>query len=530
MELLPTLWIQKYKIKNESGIELDFHDHAFLWDIYNDFSPLQVILKPPQIGATVMMILKSLFAAKKKKRDIIYTLPTQSDVTDMGGGKVNRLIAQNPILAEWVKDHDTIEQKTVGDHIIYFRGTFTTKQAMMVSSSLNIHDEVDASKEAVIVQYETRLQAIKDGWRWYFSHPSDPDTGVDKYWAISDQKHWFIKCTSCKKEQYLSWPDSIDQELEAFICKYCSSVLSDDDRRKGRWVAKYKKSDKRPFSGYWISQLMCAWISAKKIISDFKHKPPSYFHNYVLGLPHIGSGNKLTKDMLMQNLTPEMITPDEKERVVMGVDTGLKLDYVLGAEKGLFMHGEAEKWEELDALMKRWSRMIAIVDAGGDLIGSRAFQARYPGRVFLCYTGGNQKNTDEPKWNEDTKFVTVDREKMIQLTVDEFRDNRIPLQGDEDDWYDYWLDWNNLHREKQIDDKTGVFKGYKWIRGGRDHLAMATVYWRVGMTRFSKVGAIYNPKPKLDVQKGYEIAPDDTVKADLSRLFKPDESSEDWRQ
>ena len=81
----------------------------------------------------------------------------------------HRIIAQNPIFGEWVKDHDTVEQKQVGDNIIYFRGTFSAKQAMMVASQLNVHDEVDASDAEVLTQYETRQQAEAGGMRWYFS-------------------------------------------------------------------------------------------------------------------------------------------------------------------------------------------------------------------------------------------------------------------------------------------------------------------------------------------------------------------------
>ncbi len=174
---VPSLWAAT--LKNEQGLPLDFKKRKFLIDIYNDLSPLQVILKPPQVGMTVANTLKSFFVAKRLHRQIIYTLPTDGDVSDMVGGSINRIIAQNPILMSWVKDHDTIEQKSVGDSIIFYRGTFTAKQAMMIPSGLNIHDEVDASNADVITQYENRLQAQEDGgWRWYFSHPSLAGHGV----------------------------------------------------------------------------------------------------------------------------------------------------------------------------------------------------------------------------------------------------------------------------------------------------------------------------------------------------------------
>ena len=143
-EYNPSTWVIKHGIKNEVGMPIDFTKRKYLRAIYDDLSPNQVLLKPPQIGATVMNTIKSLYVAKKKRRQIIYTLPTQGDVQDMVGGSFNRIIAQNPILSEWTKDHDTIEQKAVGDSMIFYRGTFTSKQAMMIPSGLNIHDEVDA--------------------------------------------------------------------------------------------------------------------------------------------------------------------------------------------------------------------------------------------------------------------------------------------------------------------------------------------------------------------------------------------------
>ena len=49
-ELFPSLWVKKYGIKNESGIPIEFYNHFFLRDFYDDMSPLQVVLKPPTGG------------------------------------------------------------------------------------------------------------------------------------------------------------------------------------------------------------------------------------------------------------------------------------------------------------------------------------------------------------------------------------------------------------------------------------------------------------------------------------------------
>ncbi len=512
METIPSLWIKKYGIKTSQGLPVEFTRHAFMREFCDDMSPLQVLLKPPQIGATETIIIKSIYVANKYKKDIIYTLPTQSDVHDMAGGKINRIVAQNPILKSWVKDRDTVEQKAVGENIIYYRGSFTTKAAMMVSSSLNIHDELDASDQSVIEQYETRLQAQAGGWRWYFSHPSVTDYGVDKYWQQSDQKHWFITCPHCKVEHFLDFPDSIDMVKKVFICKHCKGELSDNDRMKGRWIPKFNKEwqkehGEKPFSGYWVSQLMCTWITAEKILKDYEEKSPEYFHNYVLGLPYSGGDSKLTQKHLFANLTGKATAAESTERVIIGVDTGLKLDYVIGNHKlGLFYHGDTENYNELDGLMRRYPKALVIMDAGGDLIGSRQFAQRWQGRVFLMYFTGDKKDSDMFVFHEGDKWGegSIDRNKGIQLVVDEFRTRRIALQGTESDWYEYWLDWSNLSRIKIFDATTKAIRGTKWVRNGRDHRALATVLWRAGMDKFKEAdGGIVFPSGNDFASQGF---------------------------
>ena len=117
-EKSPYAFIKIRNIKNEAGLPLEFEDRRFMIDILEDMSPLQCVLKSPQIGATVIYTIKTFWVAKYLHKDIIYTLPTVGDIVDMVGGKINRIIAQNPILLDFIKDRDTIEQKQVGDGIL----------------------------------------------------------------------------------------------------------------------------------------------------------------------------------------------------------------------------------------------------------------------------------------------------------------------------------------------------------------------------------------------------------------------------
>ncbi len=508
MELMPALWVLKHQIKNEVGIPIEFTKRKFLWDIYNDISPHQVLLKPPQIGATVMNTIKSMYVANKLNRQIIYTLPTQGDVQDMVGGSINRIIAQNPILLEWIKDHDTVEQKQVGNSMIFYRGTFTSKQAMMIPSGLNIHDEVDASDPAVITQYETRLQAQEDGgWRWYFSHPSLSGHGVDIYWQDSDQKEWHIKCPHCTKEQVLSWPDSINKETREYICLYCAKVLPNSSRVNGVWknkdgiawngeiVGNYK------FSGWHVSQLMLYNKSAGQIIDAFNdpQKDKQYFYNYVLGLPYIGSDDRIEPRVVLQNCV-DIVNPQEK-RIIIGADTGHGIHYVLMNEDGVFYYDHETEitasktpYDSIKALLKRFPKSIAMFDQGGDLIGVRQLQAEFPGRVFLVFYRKDRKSVDLATWGTDYEYgkVTVDRNRMMTLMVEQLRDiGRIPLNGTKEEWAEFASHFGYIYREKiaaketrEKDNKELYGSEFVWKRNGPDHYCHALLYAIVGLQRY----------------------------------------------
>jgi len=482
-----THWIINNNIKTEDGTPYEFKDYMFMFDVLLDLASLErdvVCFKAAQIGFSTAAILATLWVSKNKGIDLIYTLPTQADVQQFAGGKINRIIAQNPVLQGWVKDKDTVEHKAVGDNLIYYRGTFSQKAAMMVSSDLNCYDEIDASKQDVVEQYSTRLQASRLKREWFFSHPSTVGNGVDRHWQKSDQKHWFIKCKHCEKEQYLEFPQSFDMDKEIYICKTCGGEIDDDSRRRGRWVAKYKR---REMSGYWIPLFICPWVTAKEIIGYHRDKSEEYFYNKVLGLPYVGGGNKLTRANLMQNLTDEVITPSDDERIVIGIDTGVKIHYVMGTEEGLFYNGHCDDYSEIDKHMERWSKAIIVIDQGGDLIGCRALRERYLGRVYLCTFQEDRKTLQLVRWgkNDEDGAVQADRNRCIQLVVDEFTDGRIPIQGNENDWHEYANEWNNLTRIKEMDSTTGMVKRKVWVKTGVTDLTFATVYWRIGMSRFS---------------------------------------------
>lgn len=507
-------FLEIHGITNEMGRKLDFHEHAFLWDIFSDLSPHQAIRKAAQIGFSTTAIIKSMWLAKSRKMDIIYTLPTYGDVHDFVSSKTNRIIEQNHIFKEWIPatDYTKIESKHIGDSVIHYRGTWSERAALMISSDLNVHDEVDRSNLKVVDQYYSRLQHSKYAWQWLFSNPSVPDQGVDKLWNRSDQKHWFIKCSHCNLQQFLTMANVQMYEGKWDIC--CTKCKKPIDRTKGQWV---KRWDDKDVSGYWISLLMAPWVSAERIKQLEQTKSPEFFANFVLGVPYVGSGNAVTKDMIMRNLTDEINRQDG--RIVIGVDTGVDIRYVIGNAKGIFYFGQCVGYGELELLMKRWPKAIMVIDQGGDIVKPRELREQYKNRIFLAHYRAETVAEDLFEFDDSEGRVMIDRTRGIQLLVDEFTDRRIPIYGNESDWYDYWLHWSHIYRTSE-ETTLGTMR-FKWNRSDRDDWVHATVYWRAGMDRFmSGEGAIIDISESLGTD-GYTVSPDGKHTVNL---FKPTRS------
>lgn len=541
-------WIYFNQIKNEKGELINFYDHAFLYDIYRDPADNLVVTKAAQVGLSTLEILRNHYDAKSNKMDIIYTLPTDADVHVFVGGKVNRIIANNPCMLADTNDKDTIEQKAVGQSMIYFRGTWTKKAAIMVTADRLVHDEKDSSKQDVVADYQARLQHSKFKQTHVFSHPSVPNNGVDVEWKKSDQKEWFIRCPHCQKEQILTWNTederkmSIDIEKRIYICKKCKGELSDDDRRKGRWIARYPG---RKWSGYHVSLLMAPYVSASEIVDKYNEvllgkQTMDYFYNKVLGSAFTGGGNSVSRDTIMGLITTEENT--YQGRMIIGVDTGVFLRYVIGNKEGLLGYGQVTDYmpdeinqlpldQTLEFFLKKWPNSIMVIDQKGDIIGSRKLQKKYPGRVFLCNYVRDRKTQQLFRWGTKDEYgtVLVDRNRAMQLVIDEATEKRFALfNGTENDWHDYWLHWSHIYRTVE-ENNLGILE-YQWHRSDRDDWVHATVYWRVGVDKFGEGGFISQPSTDIKANS-YIINPDNTVDYNPEEMFnlRGYEEEEDWR-
>lgn len=484
-------FIQENGIRTESGEILDFNKYRFMYDVYCDRSPLICCMKAAQIGFTTYEIIKSAHECKNDGIDLIYVLPTMDDVRKFSGGKTNKMISQNPVLQSWTKDKDSIEQKQFGDNTIYYQGSWTERAALMITAKKLVVDEYDRCKPDIVEQYDSRLQSVADPKKAFFSNPSIPDFGIHKLYLMSDQKKWHI--THSCGETFVMDENCVNYGLLIYQCPICKGEIVDEERRMGEW----KATASGKWSGYWIPLWIAPWISAAKIAeykqgsASEKPKSPEYFANFVAGMPFIGGGNKVAAQTIINCLSN--VLNDQEDRVIIGVDTGLPIHYVLANSKGYFHYGTCsdpstgkDPYLELEGLLKRFPGSVLIADQGGDLSGIRILQSKYPGRVFLVWYRRDQKNVEIINWGRDAEYgkVIADRNRLIQMFIGEMLDKRVTFNGTESEWQDYIAHWMNIYRVWE-ENALGVNE-FKWERQGADHWVHATMYARIGMDRYAK--------------------------------------------
>lgn len=487
-------FIRENNIKTETGVPVDFADHPFLFDIYADRSPYICSMKAAQIGFTTYQIIKSAHEAKNDGIDIIYVLPTADDVKQFSGGKTNRIIDNNPVMQEWTKDKDSVEQKKWGNSTIYYRGSWTERTALMISAQKLIVDEFDRCKQAIVEQYDSRLQHTLNPRKAFFSNPSLPDFGIDKYWKLSDQKKWHIthECGAF----YPMEENCIDYKQEIYKCPECQGEITKEQIKKGKW----KATSTGEWSGYWIPLWINPMFTAKKIAVYKKNKTPEYFANFVAGLPYVNANDALTQKTLEKNLVSEV--NEQNGRIIIGMDTGHNLHYTMMNKQGIFYHGYCpsvaemdfkpgyDPYTEIEKRLVQYPNSILIADQGGDLIGIRKLQAKYVGRVFLCWFTKEKKDQQLIRWGENDEYgkVLADRNRVIQLAVDQINEGRLIHNGTVEDWQPYFDHWLNIYRAKDITDENEPSYGWRWVwkRKGADHWALATVYALIGMDRYAE--------------------------------------------
>lgn len=519
-------WIRSNNFVNENGKPIELTEHRFLFQPYADDHPDQVIMKSAQIGWSTLAILKTMHLAAYKGLNIAYTLPTQNVMKDFVEPKVDAMIRGNDALQNILKS-DRLNLKRYNDRYIYYRGSFTEREAITISVDLLVCDELDRSDQKILGIYKSRLQASEFGWQWRFSNPSVNGFGVHELWLSSDQHRWIIQCTGCKKWQTLTWDDSIDKEKEIFICSNCNKELTKEERINGKWKAFNPGAKRR---GYQVSQLMAPWVKASKICEAFREESPEFFANFVLGEPYTIADLLIDRSALIKCLAPGKVPMED---MCLGVDNGVIKHWVLGNKHGVVRYGKTESWDEIERIIKHYN-CYTLIDANPYPNVPKDLADRYKGQVFIHYYVPDRKSLGMVRKLEKLErgVIQSDRTKIIDFVAGEITGQRLRFIMPEREMEEMITHCSNVYRT--IEETSQQIKRGVWLtkENKPDHFLHALVYWRIILEEAMRpTGNIVRPLKKkyqpdaIVIDDNQEMAP----VTDPREVAKRKRKKKDWR-
>lgn len=476
----PLAWITLNRMVNENQEHIEFTNHRFMIDFYADESDDIVSKKSAQVGFSVAAILKSFHSAKYLRLNIIYALPTNNVVNDFVKPKVNPLITSNPHISDIVHD-DSVSLKRVGDRFVFFKGGYSDREAISISGDILVIDEYDRMPDMGVVNtFDSRLQASKSPKRWRFSNPSQVGFGVDALYTDSNQLHWFVKCHHCGYEWYMDWAHEdgahyVDQERGIYACGKCDKEISDEDRRMGRWVAKYPK---RKRHGYWFSQMMAPWVSAKRIIEQYEESNIEFFHNFVLGKAYTPTDMIVDRAAILRATAPSIIN---RNQVAIGVDQDAGGQYFVAmTPQGIFAHGYVDSWEKIEQ-MKLMYNAIVVCDPNPYQAMPKQMASKYSD-WYLCYFK-NLDGLSAIQWKDKEQVVYADRTRVIDIRANEIVQARLLYRERPHELEDIIAHWNNLYRTTE-EKEDGRVRSI-WIKKDdkQSDYPFAEVYARIGLSQ-----------------------------------------------
>ena len=98
---------------------------------------------------------------------------------------------------------------------------------------------------------------------------------------------------------------------------------------------------------------------------------------------------------------------------------------------------------------------------------------------FLVWYQRDRKTQELIKWGEGEEYgkVIADRNRLIQLFIDEMVDKRVTFNGTESEWQDYIVHWLNIYRLWE-ENSLGVNE-FRWERTGAEPLRSCLQFTRV---------------------------------------------------
>lgn len=469
-------WTEKHRRLLAEGVPFDLTGHRYLAGVYQDASRELVIMKSGQGGASEYCISRALWSCDVRAMNVLYLLPTISDISDFSQMRIGTALEASDYLAgivvpgreEKKRGGDRVQLKRIRDRWLVLRGAQVragqaadggpragASRLKSVPVDLVIYDEFDEMPAGVEALAVKRLGHSAHKEQVWVSTPTYPGAGIHAKYLLSDQRRWEVRCAGCRTWQPLTLERVVIEsddlgrpvawhgqaEGRAFCaCEKCGKEL--DRLADGRWVAQNPGA---PITGYTFNKLATAQNDPLAVVmalqtTDESKRQEAY--NQDLALPYKPRGGGLDMAALDACRRDYAHGAVANEGTVMGIDVGRVLHVVIrGPESGdtgeraQRWAGEVLSFEEAARLARQYNVQRVVCDALPETRKAREFQDMLPARtVWLAYYSDGGKAAEPAAWKDERGpdgwrgTVTLDRTRLLDETIDRFllQSNTLP--------------------------------------------------------------------------------------------------------
>lgn len=482
------IWVQD--VWRPRGEPLDFDNHFYLVQLYQEDHPNIVVQKSAQTGLSENFITESIWLPDQHSYSVGYYYPTKDKIGAWARERIDDPVAQSDYLLARV-DTDNVRQKKVGDGWLYLLGSNSIDDLKSFAMDCVIIDEWDDVPQWAYPYYEKRLGHSALKWMRRGSTPTYPEVGIHALFLQSDQYYYHVKCEHCNERQVLDFWENVDVENAQIVCRKCRKSLN--PIQKGEWVAKYPS---RSIRGYHISKLYSPRLDLSALIENSKKtaiEEVQQFYNQDLGIPYEPKGARLT-DTVLNSCKRNYTLGEELKGTHAGVDVGVYLHVIVSREiegKTRYVYiGKLQDFmgerDSLEWLLNTYDIKTMVVDIMPETRKVLELIEKYPGRVFGC----RYPNTDELantseylKWNDEEGVVSAHRTISLDFTLAEFERQQVELPKNAREIPDFYREMKAPIRVKEKNARGQEVARY--ISSGPDHFAHSANYERIARQRFT---------------------------------------------
>lgn len=502
-------WIEKHTYLD--GKHFTFDDHEFQKDILGDTAPTSIIVKCAQIGLSELAYRYAIAACcTQDDFTVIYTFPAAGDAEKNAKTRIDPLIEGSPEVRRLVNPNlNNSETKQFGrNSFLFFKGTFSSTQALSTPANAVIHDEWDKSDTTQGSVYVSRLQHKPHRIRKIFSTPTIEKFGVSKEAETARRLKHMAQCNRCNHMFLPNYFTDIvvpgwDRSLEEITKRNIHTI---------RWQEahlKCPKCGKDPQLHHSRMQFVCensgenheanAWyvspFSAHNILkpaylvnTSTKFERYSEFKNQTLGITAEEKNDSIQEGDIIDAEMPNL---GSSELHCMGSDMGITCHICIGriAVDGTFLIVHREQvhythFERRSAELAREYRVIQhVMDSQPylDLV-TRITKSRPNnwGAIFvntkspLAFTV-QQEEADAKEGKMDLKLVKVNRTAALDNLLGVIKDGNWRINSSDLN-EEYRAQMQTLKRVQKFT-KDGELT-YVWEKTGQenDHFHFATLY------------------------------------------------------